>query len=78
LDCNNRDCVLEEAKKIAKKRLGNKIDNFEIKIEEDSAFYIIYYQNMQDNGNPLKLGGGDILIQVSKKDCKIVRFNIFI
>jgi len=76
-DCYDRETVLEAINKIAEKKLGNKIDDFEVKIEEETNFYTITYTNIQSLNDPLKRGGGGFLITISKKDCKIVDYKIF-
>ena len=76
-DCFDKESALNVANKKAKKILRNRIDNFEMKIEETDENFIIFYENTECRNNPLCKGGGEILIIISKKDCKIVDYMRF-
>lgn len=76
-DCSDKNAVLKVANKIAEKKLGNDIDNFEIKVEEEENFYTVTYTNREALKDPLKKGGGDIFLKISKRDCKIIDYKKF-
>ena len=75
-DCYDKEAVLKELNIIAEKKLKDKIDSFEVEIEEETDFYTVIYTNIQRLNDPLKKGGGGFLIKVSKKDCKVVEYSI--
>jgi len=76
-NCYDKECVSQEVHKIAKKQLGKKADNFERKIEDEEDFFVISYINQEYWDNPLKKGGGEIMVKISKKDCKVVEIKRF-
>jgi len=76
-DCFDKEYVLKVANRIAKKRLNDKIDNFEIKFEEEEDSYTIFYMNTEARNDTLMKGGGEIFLRISKKDCKVIDYKKF-
>jgi len=73
-DCHDREAVLKVVNKMAERKLNDKIDKFNIEIEEEDDFYTIIYTHIELLNNPLKKGGSTF-IKISKKDCKIVEYS---
>jgi hypothetical protein len=74
-NCYDREAVLKVVNKMAEKKLNDKIDKFEVEIEEEEDFYTIIYTHIELFNNPLKKGGSTF-IKISKKDCKVVDYKI--
>jgi hypothetical protein len=55
--------------------LDSKIEDYQIKIEEDQNFYVITYIDTEVLKG-VKFGGG-ILFKISKKDCRIIDYKRF-
>jgi hypothetical protein len=76
-DCYDKECVSKQVHKIAKRKLGNKADNYEKKIEDEGDNFVISYINQEYRNDPLKKGGDEIMIKISKKECRIVEYKRF-
>ena len=75
-DCSNKDTVLNAANKIYEKRLGQKHNSYETRIEESIDFYEISYHSKGWDKGAYIMGGG-MFLKISKKDCKIVEIHVF-
>lgn len=73
-DCADKNTVVKAANKVAEKRLNDKLENFEVSVNEEDEFYTITYNNRKLRRDSLTKGGGDIYLKISKKDCKIIEY----
>lgn len=76
-DCHDKGCVSQQVHKIAKKKLGKEVDSYNIKVEEDGDFFVFSYINKEYRDNPMKKGGDEIMIKISKKDCRVIEYKRF-
>ena len=76
-DCYDKECVSQEVHKIAKRKLGDKVDNYEKKIEEEGDYFVVSYINQEYRNDQLKKGGDEIMIKISKKECMVVEYKRF-
>jgi len=76
-ECSDKECVLQSANKIAEKKLGNKIKEYQVILEEEQGFYIITYTNLEFHNDHLKKGGDGLMFKISKENCRIVDYKRF-
>ena len=70
-DCYDRESVLKETDRVAERVLNEKTENLRITVyDETDSITIDYMRN-----DPSKFGG-EMMITISKKDCKIVNYGI--
>jgi hypothetical protein len=69
----NKETVLEKAKEIALKKLGKRINDYELRIDEDGSSYTISYSLKHPKDDRLVKGGG-IFVIIRKVDCKVIEY----
>ena len=73
-DCNNEVLLKESTDKFVARRLPGKFRSYKYKVREFSTFYEVTYDNcdrVRENKNSRKSTCGRLVIEISKRDCKI-------